>query len=71
MYIYVHKYICTCTHIYKHTFNECPRYETKQSDDEAPVIVEFWGMRSTLSLPSLPGPFWPGVVSPEKVLSMG
>ena len=24
------------------------------------------GMRSTHSLPSLPGPLWPGVVAPEK-----
>ena len=28
-------------------------------------------MRSTCSLPLLPGPFWPGVVAPERVLSMG
>ena len=27
-----------------------------------------WGMRSTLSLPSLPGPLWPGVVTPDKGL---
>ena len=27
-------------------------------------------MRSTLSLLSLPGPLWPGVVSPDRVLSM-
>ena len=33
--------------------NKCPGYDTKQSDDEAP------GMRSTPSLPSLPGPLWP------------
>ena len=28
-------------------------------------------MWSTTSLPSLPGPLWPGVVAPERVLSMG
>ena len=28
-------------------------------------------MRSTLSLPSLPDPLWPGMVAPDKVLSMG
>ena len=28
-------------------------------------------MPSTLSLPSLPGPLWPGVVAPDRVLSMG
>ena len=34
-------------------------------------MLELWGMRSTPSLPSLPGPFWPWVVTPEKALSMG
>ena len=48
------------------TLNECPEYDTKQSDGEVPVRLEFWGMRSTLLLPSLPGPFWPGVVAPDK-----
>ena len=28
-------------------------------------------MRSTTLLPSLPGPLWPGVVAPDRVLSMG
>ena len=45
---------------------ECPRYDTKQSDGEVPVILELWGMRSTPSLPSFPGPLWPGVVAPDK-----
>ena len=34
-------------------------------------MLEFWGMQSTSSLPSLPGPLWPGVVAPDRVLSMG
>ena len=38
---------------------ECPGYDTKQSDGEVPVIVELWGMQSTSSLSSLPGPLWP------------
>ena len=46
--------------------NECPRYDTKQSDGEVPVILELWRMRSTPLLPSLPGPLWPGVVAPDK-----
>ena len=46
--------------------NECPGYDTKQSDGEVPVMLELWGMRSTPSLPSLPGPLWPGVVAPDK-----
>ena len=51
--------------------NECPGYDTKQSDGEVPVMLDLWGMQSTLSLPSLPGPLWPGVVAPDKALSMG
>ena len=46
--------------------NECPGYDTKQSDGEVPAMLELWGMRSTPSLPLLPGPLWPGVVSPDK-----
>ena len=34
-------------------------------------MLELWGMRSTPLLPSLPGPFWPGVVAPDRVQSMG
>ena len=49
---------------------ECPGYDIKQSDGEAPAL-EVWGMWSTLSLPLLPGPLWPKVVAPDRVLSMG
>ena len=38
--------------------------DTKRSDGEV------WGMRSTPLLPSLPDPLWPGVVAPDRVLSM-
>ena len=51
--------------------NECPGYDTKQSDGEVPAVLELWGMRSTPSLPSLPGPLCPGVVAPDRALSMG
>ena len=51
--------------------NEYPAYDTKQSDGEVPAVLELWGMRSTPSLPSLPGPLWPGVVTPDTALSMG
>ena len=51
--------------------SECPRYDTKQSDGEVPAVLELWGIRSTPSLPSLPGPVWPGVVAPDRALSMG
>ena len=30
----------------KTTPNECPGYDTKQSDGEAPVILELWGIQS-------------------------
>ena len=46
--------------------NECPGYDTKQSDGEVPAMLELWGMWSTPSLSSLPGPLWPGVVAPDK-----
>ena len=36
--------------------NECPEYDTKQSDDEVPVMLGLWGMRSTHLLLLLPGP---------------
>ena len=51
--------------------NECPVYDTKQSDDKAPVMLELWRMQNTPLLPSLPGPLWLKVVSPDRVLSMG
>ena len=38
-------------------------YSTKQSDSEVIVMSEIWGIRSTPSLPSFPGPLWPGVVA--------
>ena len=44
---------------------ECPRYDSKQSDSEASVMLELWGMRTIPSLPSLPGPIWSGVVASE------
>ena len=51
--------------------NECPKYDTKLSDGEAPAMLELWGMQSTPSLPSFPSPLRPGEVEPNRVLSMG
>ena len=51
--------------------DECPGYDTKQPDGEVPVMMGLWGMGSTLSLPLLPGPFWPGTVAPDRAISMG
>ena len=53
------------------SFSEYPRYVTKQFEGGAPVILEFGEIRSTTLLPLLPGSFWPGVVAPDRVLSMG
>ncbi len=49
----------------------CPGYDTKQSDGEVLVMLELWGIRNTPSLPLLPGPLWPGVVAPDRIISMG
>ena len=46
--------------------NECPGYDTKQSDGEVLVMLELWKMRSTPS-----SPVWPGMVAPDRALSMG
>ena len=51
--------------------NECPVYDTQRSNSEVLVMLELWGIRSTHSLLSLPGPLWLGVVVPDRVLSMG
>ena len=51
--------------------NECPGYDTKQSDSGALVVLEFWEMRSIPSLLSFPDPPWSGVVASIGVLSMG
>ena len=53
------------------TTNKCPSYDTKQSNGEAPAKLELWGMRSTPLLSSLPGSLSPGVVAPERGLSIG
>ena len=51
--------------------NECPAYDTKQSDGEVPMMQVLWGIRSTPSLPLLTGPLWPGMVAPDMALSKG
>ena len=51
--------------------NECLGYDTKQSDGVVSVMLGLWWIRSTPSLLLLPGPLWPGVVAPDRVLFMG
>ena len=52
------------------THKKCPGYNIKQPDGEVPVMLELRGMQSNLSLPLIPGPHWPGMVAPDRVLSM-
>ena len=33
-------------------------------------MLELYGMRNTPSLPLLPGTLWPGMVAPDRALSM-
>ena len=49
---------------------ECPENDIKQSDGVVTLMLELWDMRSTHSLPSVPGSFWPGVEVSDKILSM-
>ena len=46
-------------------------YESKQSDGEVPVMLELWAMWSIPLLSSLPGSLWLGLVTPDRVLSIG
>ena len=48
---------------------ECSGYDIKQSDGEVLVMLELWGMRSTPSLPLLPGTLWPEMVAHYRALS--
>ena len=48
--------------------NECPVYDSKNSDGEAALTLELWEVPL---LPSLSGPVWPGVVVCDKARSMG
>ena len=49
--------------------NECPGYDTKQSNSDVPVMLKLWGMRSTPSLPLLTGLLCFERVAPDRVWS--
>ena len=53
------------------SLNECPVYDTKKSDGVAPVMLELWGIKSSPSLPFLPGSLWPREAVPDRVLFVG
>ena len=46
-------------------------YDTKQSDGEAPVILELWEVRSTRLLPSLPGQLFLWMLASDRVPLIG
>ena len=50
--------------------SSCPGYDIEPSNGEPPVL-DLWEIRSTPSLPLLPGPLWPGVVVTDRDLYMG
>ena len=60
-----------CTGVRPPTNNNCLGYDTKQSDVEAPVMLELSGMQSTTSLPSFLSELWPRAVVTDRDLSMG
>ena len=49
--------------------NECPVYDTKQSDEEVPEMLELWRIRSIPSFNC--SQVNSGVVAPDMALSMG
>ena len=49
----------------------CRMYHQLLCKGVRPVMLELWGIRSTLSLQSIPGSLWPRVVASDRVLSMG
>ena len=66
IYIYIIPVSCSCRIYQLHLCrgvklpnNKYPRYDIKQSDGEAPVMLELWEMWSIPSLLSLPGLLWP------------
>ena len=52
------------------THSECSRYDIKQSDGKASIMLELWRIPSTPLLSSLPRQLWPLVVALYKVLSV-
>ena len=39
---------CVTAEGVRHPSNECPEHDIKQSDGEAPVMLELWGMQSAI-----------------------
>ena len=60
---------CLCRGVRPPRPNRCPGYETKRSKGETPVLQGHWGMWKIPSFPLPPGPFWLGMVAPDRALS--
>ena len=67
--VYIYSRLILCKGIRLSTTNECPVCDIKQSDGEVSVMPELRLLLTTLSLPSLPGPLWPGMIAPDRVQS--
>ena len=48
-----------------------PRYDTKQSEGEASVMLKPLGNAEYPFIVFAPGPLWPGIVTPDRVLCIG
>ena len=68
---YRYEQYMSISHLAIFVYMAVQQYETKQSDGDVTVMLGLWGMRSTPLLLLLPGPLWPGVVAPDRALSMG
>ena len=85
LYIYIYVYLCVCVCVCAHMLVCLGLWHIKLCIAKSAGAVEYtdlpltsvldmlelWGMRSTPSLPSLPGGLWPIVVAPDRALSMG
>ena len=58
-------------HKYEKKYLKRQKKKRHNAADGEGLALEIWGMWGTTSLPLLPGPFWLGVVAPDKGLSMG
>ena len=67
---WIHRLHFGCIRLFS-VISKCHEYDTNMSDGEATLMLELWGMRSTLLLPSAPCQLWPRVEASDRVLSMG
>ena len=86
IYIYIYIYKMSCWHnqsigrmknvvwSYSSSLQRLPQTSVLDMTQKiwwTPVMLELWGMLSIPSLQSLPDPFWPVVIAPDRILSIG